>query len=222
MDTLSLISEVTKNREKYFSLAQKLARRSKTLEKLESLMYRDSNLLSTSLSQGEIRSQEFFRSLIDKTLTSALASVILGSKSFTQTDSERTFEKAWPIIVGQMLPPLTQFINEIQQGLDNGDLKVEDQSDYEDFSRKMSWLGMAARVLRYIANPSYSFFSLGEYFEKERQGFKMMRRVPRVDDRTCSDCIEFGNMGWQPIGTLPMPGQQCRCYDRCRCRIEYR
>jgi len=222
MDTLSLISEVTKNREKYFSLAQKLARRSKTLEKLESLMYRDSNLLSTSLSQGEIRSQEFFRSLIDKTLTSALASVILGSKSFTQTDSERTFEKAWPIIVGQMLPPLTQFINEIQQGLDNGDLKVEDQSDYEDFSRKMSWLGMAARVLRYIANPSYSFFSLGEYFEKERQGFKMMRRVPRVDDRTCPDCIEFGNMGWQPIGTLPMPGQQCRCYDRCRCRIEYR
>jgi hypothetical protein len=146
MDTLSLISEVTKNREKYFSLAQKLARRTKTLEKLESLMYRDSNLLSTSLSQGEIRSQEFFRSLIDKTLTSALASVILGSKSFTQTDSERTFEKAWPIIVGQMLPPLTQFINEIQQGLDNGDLKVEDQSDYEDFSRKMSWLGMAARV----------------------------------------------------------------------------
>lgn len=222
MDTLSLISEVTKNREKYFSLAQKLARRTKTLEKLESLMYRDSNLLSTSLSQGEIRSQEFFRSLIDKTLTSALASVILGSKSFTQTDSERTFEKAWPIIVGQMLPPLTQFINEIQQGLDNGDLKVEDQGDYEDFSRKMSWLGMAARVLRYIANPSYSFFSLGEYFERERQGFKMMRRVPRVDDRTCPDCIEFGNMGWQPIGTLPMPGQQCRCYDRCRCRIEYR
>ena len=51
--------------------------------------------------------EEYERTLIDKTLVSALAAVILG----VGTDKpEQKLEKSWPVIVGDMLPPLLTFL----------------------------------------------------------------------------------------------------------------
>jgi hypothetical protein len=221
MDLLSLVSDVTKRKKEFLSRASKLALRSGTLDKLEYLTKKESDLLSSAFSRGEIRSEEFYRTLVDKTLVNSLASVYLGA---LESDPEGKMERAWPTLIGQMLPPLIDFMKDIEENLREGNLEVRVEEDPEtsDFSRRMSWLGLAARVLRYIVNPSYSFFSLGEHYVRQEQGYRQMRRIPRIDDRTCPDCIDFGNLGWQPIGSLPMPGQQCRCYDRCRCRIEYR
>ena len=85
-----------------------------------------------------------------------------------------------------------------------------------------SWPGLADRVSRYLATPTFAFYSLGEYIVAQDQGFKEMRRVAQLDKKTCIDCKNYGAEGWAPMGELPMPGKGCRCYDRCRCGIEYR
>jgi hypothetical protein len=221
MDLLSLTGEVTRKRSNYFFQAEKLAERVGDLEKLESRMKRDSYFLVKSLGKKQIRREEFFRSLTDKTLTSALAAVYLATR---ENSPQSKMEKAWPIIIGNILPPLVEFRKEIEKSLEEETLVAweDNQFDFSAMGRIMTWSSLATRVMRYLANPSYSFFSLGEYLVKEEQGYRQMRRVPRIDGRTCEDCLEFGRMGWQPIGTLPMPGQECRCYDRCRCRMDYR
>jgi hypothetical protein len=53
-------------------------------------------------------------------------------------------------------------------------------------------------------------------------GVKSMMRVCRNDKRSCEDCLKWDGMGWRPIGSLPPPGQGCRCYDNCRCYVDYR
>ena len=85
-----------------------------------------------------------------------------------------------------------------------------------------TWQSLAGRVLRYIASPAYSFFELGVFMNRQQTGYKEMRRIARHDNRVCPDCISYDEAGWQPMGSLPMPGRGCRCWDRCRCRIEYR
>jgi hypothetical protein len=147
---------------------------------------------------------------------------------------------------------LKTFMDETKIYLDNGILKYNDDSldfadgylDPEDSlgpigdpeeeidagiaeaeqgsSIGKTWPAVYGRVNRYLSTPLYSFFYLGDFYNKKEQGYKEMRRVAQRDRRTCPDCVNFGQMGWQPIGSLPLPGKDCRCWDRCRCYIEYR
>ena len=259
MDLLSLVGLVTKRRSDYISQAKDLANKYKTQPNLEEQMAKQSKLLVAGLRDRLMRWDEYERSLIDKTLTSALAAVILG---VGDDKVDQKVEKAWPIIVGDMLPPLTQFLAETKEYIDNGTLRLGDQTadfadlgDDDDYdldgavpgandletdlttnsnpvasgisraknllARGKSWIGVASRVMRFIANPTYSFFNLGTYMVKQDQGYKEMRRVAYHDKRVCQDCKEYDAMGWQPIGTLPMPGKGCTCFDHCRCHTEY-
>ena len=109
MDLLSLIGLVTKRRGGYFSQAESLAKRAKTLDRLESIMEKEAKILVKALRDREIRWEEYSRTLIDKTLISALTGVYLGAES---SKPKEKLQKAWPIIVGEMLPPLTAFLNE--------------------------------------------------------------------------------------------------------------
>jgi hypothetical protein len=201
-----------------------------------------------------MRWDEYERTMLDKTLTSALAACVLGIKT---DKTDQTLEKVWPIIVGDMLPPLTKFLAETKEYIDSGVLRLGDQTvDFADYdllgavpgamdltvdeigginpeeegvqeasqgrAQGKSWPGLADRVSRYLATPTFAFYSLGEYIVAQNQGFKEMRRVAKQDKKTCVDCKNYGEQGWAPIGELPMPGKGCRCYDRCRCNIEYR
>jgi hypothetical protein len=38
----------------------------------------------------------------------------------------------------------------------------------------------------------------------------------------CGDCEGYAGQGWQPIGTLPPPGQASECRSNCRCSLEFR
>ena len=201
-----------------------------------------------------MRWEEFERTVLDKTLISALAAVMLG---VGQDKADAKIEKAWPIIVGDMLPPLTKFLAEIKEYVDNGTLRIGDQTlDFADYdllgaipgavdltvdeidgtnltaegsneasegrAQGKTWPSLAGRVTRYISTPVFSFLNLGRYMVAQDLGYKEMRRVAHRDKKTCIDCKNYGEMGWMPIGELPMPGKGCRCYDRCRCDIEYR
>jgi hypothetical protein len=253
MDLLSMVSMATKRRSDYMQQAKTLAKRYPSQPALEKRMREESIGLVKGLRDKLMRWEEYERSLLDKTLTSALASVIIGVND--QKVNEH-LESAWPIIVGDLLPPLTQFLAETKTYLDNGTLRLGDQtqdfadglddvipgavdletdelgdiSPEEDGRLEASqgrahgkdWGSLATRVARYIASATFAFVALGAFMVARTLGNKEMRRVDRHDKSVCPDCRSYGEAGWQPIGSLPMPGKGCQCYDRCRCRIEYR
>jgi hypothetical protein len=222
MDLLSIVGLATKRREDYFSQAKLLVKKYKTREHLEQRMLKESKAIVVGLQMRQMRWEEYERTLLDKTLTSALAAVYLGA---ADSNPNAKMEKAWPIIVGDMLPPIVNFLSETKENLDNGTLRIGDTTlEFADGDNtsKQTWPQLLVRVIRYLATPTYSFFSLGDFLRREDQGYKEMRRTGLNDSRTCEDCQRFHNLGWQPIGTLPMPGRDCQCFDRCRCFIEYK
>jgi hypothetical protein len=254
MDLLSLVSLATKRRSEFFSQAKTLARKYKEQPILEKRMKAESLGLVKGLRDKLMRWEEYERTVMDKTLVSALAACILGIKDDA---TDRKLEKCWPIIVGDMLPPLTKFLAETKEYIDSGVLRLGDQTlDFADYdllgavpgaidlgvdeieginpeeegieeasqrrAQGKSWPSLAERVSRYLATPTFAFYNLGQYMVAQDQGFKEMRRVAKDDKKTCVDCRNYDAQGWLPIGELPMPGKGCRCYDRCRCFIEYR
>lgn len=265
MDLLSAIGLATKRRGDYFSQAESLAKKYKTQEQLEQRMAEESRVIVRGLRDKQMRWAEYERTLIDKTLVSALAAVYLGAG---ETNPKVKMEKAWSPIMGDMMPPLITFLDETKDYIDQGLLRIGDQTadfaddwdqyfdndflmedeldnvltDPEDPAKYQitnpasvaatvasspggvgrTWKGILSRVVRYLSTPTFGFFNLGRFMRKQEQGFKEMRRVARMDKNTCPDCKNYDGQGWQPIGTLPMPGHGCRCYDRCRCHIEYR
>ena len=254
MDLLSLVSMATKRRSDFFSQAKTLARKYKEQPRLEDRMKAESLGLVKGLRDKLMRWDEYERSVLERTLISALAACILGIKD---DKTDRKLEKCWPIIVGDMLPPLTKFLAETKEYIDSGVLRLGDQTvDFADYNllgavpgaidlgvdeiagidpseegaeeasqrraQGRSWPALADRVSRYLATPTFSFYNLGQYMVAQDQGYKEMRRVAREDKKTCVDCRNYDAKGWVPIGEMPMPGKGCRCYDRCRCYLEYR
>ena len=281
MDLLSAVGVVTKRRSDYYGQAETLAKKTGSQEALEERMTKESKALVKGLRDKQLKWSEYERSLMDKTLVSALAAVYLGAGGSKPRDK---METAWPSIVGDILPPLVKFMSETETYLKDGTLRVGDDTlefadadwdkyfddDFEvdgedqehspiggqaaavglgssltgvmpdsstsDKNPKLrgdkeakkgsaqgkTWPGLAGRVARYLATATWSFFNLGKFLVARGGGNKEMRRVARHDKRTCPDCVQYDGMGWQPIGTLPMPGKGCVCYDRCRCHIEYR
>ena len=219
-DLLSFIGMATKRREDYFSQAESLAKKCKDQPTLEERMRVESNALVKGYRDKLMRWEEYERSLLDKTLVSALASVYLGSE---KDRPKEKMEKAWPTIVGDMIPPLVKFLGETKEYVDSGVLRLGDQTEeFAEGPPGRTWRSLANRVARYLATPTFSFFNLGEFYMSLDQGFKEMKRISHHDEQSCKDCESYSSQGWKPMGTLPMPGRDCQCYDNCRCYVEYR
>lgn len=254
-----MVGLATRQRETYFKQAESLAKKFPDLGDLEERMRAEAKVIVKGLRDRQMKFDEYERAMVDKTLTSALAAVYLGTEG---NRPKEKMEKAWPSIVGGMLPPLNTFLDETKLYLDNGVLKYDDDSldfaqgdsmlgdvlavdpefDPEYPSEWMdtspaeqaaietaekravgqTWPALFDRVTRYVASPAYSFFNLGIFMNRQEQGYKEMRRIAHIDRRVCPDCVSYDQAGWQPLGELPMPGRGCRCWDRCRCRVEYR
>jgi hypothetical protein len=218
MELLSAVGQATKRRATLFNQAVVVAKKSKDQSTLEERMAVQAKVLVKGLRDKLMKWEEYERSVTDKTLISALASVYLGAGD---SDPESKMEKAWPTVLGDMLPPLMEFLDETKGAIDGGTIMLGNQT--EEFREGVgSWVGLVTRLIRYLANPSYSFFKLGEFYVKREQGYREMRRINKGDARVCPDCRLYSYVGWVPVGGLPMPGRQCRCYDRCRCGVEYR
>lgn len=79
---------------------------------------------------------------------------------------------------------------------------------------------MFARSILY-AKAGKIAFNLGNRLQQKIRGNNEERRV-LGDVEHCADCIAFEKLGWQPLGTLPMPGEKSVCGSNCYCRMEYR
>jgi len=243
MDFLSYVAGLTKRKGDLLKEAKKLADDTKNVEGLEKLMLKKSASLTSAAKEGKINSSELFRSVSDNTLISSMAAVALGSKG---SKPDKTMEDEFPYAVTR-LAPLSQFQADFTyfKNSDNyeeedyigapGSFDLDPDSKYfgidedefvsenaDESSPPASWSGVETRVSRYLVTPIYGWYNRGEIRKNVRLGYKEMRRVTQKDRKVCPECVEFQQQGWKQIGSLPTPGVDCRCYDRCRCSIEYR
>jgi len=243
MDFLSYVAGLTKRKGDLLKEAKKLAEDAKNVEGLEKQMMKKSASLTSAAREGKINLSELFRSVSDYTLMSSMAAVALGSKG---SKPDKTMEDEFAYAVTR-LAPLSQFQADFTY-FKNSDNYEEDDfilppSQYDldpdskyfgipedefvsenadESSPPASWGGVETRVSRYLVTPIYGWFTRGEIRKNIRLGYKEMRRVTQKDKRVCPECVNFEQQGWKQIGSLPSPGVDCRCYDRCRCSIEYR
>lgn len=97
------------------------------------------------------------------------------------------------------------------------------QKQYEflnNFAKELTTQGMSeaqfkARLNLYL-NASRSSFERAQLESHRRSGYLWEKRL-RTKTESCNPCIEYAARGWQPIGTLPEPTQQCDCRANCGC-----
>lgn len=114
-----------------------------------------------------------------------------------------------------------------------------DQLDFKDFGRagnqlRDSYQRMSNLLIDIDAGnvtlpqalrriEGYTIEARNQFFAAQRAatiatGRQMEERRVLHAKESCSDCIELAALGWQPAGTLPIPGDgstQCEQYDRC-------
>lgn len=59
-------------------------------------------------------------------------------------------------------------------------------------------------------------FDKGKTHSHIHAGFTWERRI-RTKNESCIECITYSQWGWQPIGTLPEPTEECSCLTNCGC-----
>lgn len=65
-------------------------------------------------------------------------------------------------------------------------------------------------------NTAYGRFWEIEQAGQQARGMRLMKLLPRMDDRTCPVCIAEAKRGWQPVGTWIIP-----LHPACRCDALY-
>lgn len=78
----------------------------------------------------------------------------------------------------------------------------------------------AVNRARMYADAAHGSFECVARDIRRDSGFRWERRVMSRAEH-CGDCVAFAAAGWQPINTLPPPGEQSKCRARCRCRFRY-
>lgn len=62
---------------------------------------------------------------------------------------------------------------------------------------------------------------LAEQQHHKASGKVAMSRHLGATDKHCASCLQYSSAGVQPIGTLPMPCQQCECGNNCLCSVRW-
>lgn len=93
-----------------------------------------------------------------------------------------------------------------------------------DFQRKLPLRGLTARDVERVgsyANAARVTYqqSMRQFIMNESQGEGFERRVLGSAEH-CPDCVEYAQMGWQPVGTLPPIGDS-QCGQNCKCSFEF-
>ena len=160
------------------------------------------NAVTQSLIDGNISLAAWQTEMMSQIKLSHVASAALANGGFAQMS-----QADWGA-TGQLIREqydfLRNFAREIADGTQAMDGRALVRSDlYADAANTTYW------------NMNTRSFTQDGYDEE--------RRILDSDRSTsCDDCIEFADEGWQPIGTLPEPGQDSVCMVRCRCRKAYR
>jgi len=124
--------------------------------------------------------------------------------------------------------------------LGRGGLKNMSDSDYLTVARRLkdeySYLRKFAKDLRsgsqseaqlkhrielYAAHSKVSYLEAQQAVEKDA-GSRFMRRLLGNCNPHCQDCLRYASQGWQPLGSLPLPGLKCQCGANCCCEVKYK
>jgi hypothetical protein len=193
MDLLSLVSLATKRRSEFFSQAKTLARKYKEQPILEKRMKAESLGLVKGLRDKLMRWEEYERTVMDKTLVSALAACILGIKN---DNLDRKLEKCWPIIVGDMLPPLTKFLAETKEYIDSGVLRLGDQTlDFADYDLLGAVPGAIDLGVDEIEGINPEEEGVEEASQRRAQGRSWPSLAERVSRYLATPTFAFYNLG---------------------------
>lgn len=119
-----------------------------------------------------------------------------GRNTMTQSDYGR---------IGQRLRGEYRYLNNFAQEIADG---------------KLSAAQIQARVDQYAAGTRKAYYD-GRTAACKDGGFTEERRILHPAEH-CDDCIGYASKGWQPIGTLPEPGESSQCRNNCKCEKEYR
>lgn len=86
---------------------------------------------------------------------------------------------------------------------------------------KISMAQAQARANEYAGHGRSHFYTAEREKVKPSAPNKVFleRRMLGGGGRTCSDCINFYDAGWQTFGLLPPPGVDSICRGNCRCRL---
>ena len=107
--------------------------------------------------------------------------------------------------LGNALKNQYRYLNNFAQAIKNGQLTAG-QIKY--------------RVGLYSQSVRSSYFS-GLTATKAASGYTLERRRTTASD-PCDRCVDVETWGWQPIGTVPDPGTDCKGLTNCRCFKEYK
>ena len=80
---------------------------------------------------------------------------------------------------------------------------------------------IVARANRYSNSIRSSYYD-GLTAAKADSEFTQERRFLDPAAAHCTDCLDYADAGWVPIGVLPPPGERCACNRNCRCVKEFR
>lgn len=119
-----------------------------------------------------------------------------GKNAMTQSDYGR---------IGQRLRGEYKYLNDFAKEIANGDLSAAQ---------------IQARVDQYAAGTRKAYYD-GRTAACKAGGFTEERRILHPAEH-CGDCLAYAGQGWQPIGTLPEPGEQSECRNNCKCEKEYK
>ena len=119
-----------------------------------------------------------------------------GKNAMTQSDYGR---------IGQRLRGEYKYLNDFAKEIASGDLSAAQ---------------IQARVDQYAAGTRKAYYD-GRTAACKAGGFTEERRVLNPAEH-CEDCLDYAGKGWQPIGTLPEPGESSQCRNNCKCEKEYR
>jgi hypothetical protein len=81
------------------------------------------------------------------------------------------------------------------------------------------------RVHGYVGSARINFLASEREASRQaaqQRGVQLEERRRLGTSEHCKDCAAYAQMGWQPLGVLPVPGQSSVCGPRCRCSIERR
>lgn len=159
------------------------------------------NALTQQLIDGGISLASWQSGMMEQIKNTHVASAALangGWSQMTPSDWGATGQ-----LIRQQYDYLRNFAREIANGTQQLDGRALVRSDlYAD-----------------AANTTYWNMTTRGFIEDE---WEEEKRALEPGAAHCDDCIEYANEGWQPIGTLPEPGDDSQCLKRCRCEKKYR
>lgn len=133
-----------------------------------------------------------------------LQNAALGSGGFDRL-GPREYGRA-----GQMLRGDYQRLSNLAQGIVDGNVSLPQALN---------------RVSGYAGTARSNFLAAERDAARDgaqRRGVRMEERRRLGASEHCVDCVRYAGLGWQPLGTLPVPGEASICSRNCRCSLERR